>query len=302
MPGIGVPVGAGLGVAGLLANTLPGLAIHWGEQEDYSHSFDNGAKIGQVLGRMFTRVLTLLTAANDEIFTGNGTNPDQLSIALPDYFRSGAMLEFDGIAKADLIGHMTGMFLGYAINYAWRLQKVFIIGGGDCGVDDGLGMGPAEGMVCIDDAAWYIYHWEEKTSGKKKQRAGMVAPHGMKELGEGDYDMLHYEDIIHSSVDAYRIAGYDFTTEMVTKQVSTALETGKGDLWDLRQPGLFTIPVCNVSMYLYYDEESGEEKHKILGPYGNTNLRWCGPICDNDRQKTEAFYKAANLQDFETCW
>ena len=89
---------------------------------------------------------------------------------------------------------INGMMLAAPINYLWRQQKVFIVGGGPCDDSGGLGSGPQDSKWCDDqNRAWYLYFWNEGGHGaSKKNRWGYMdyAP-GANQLGSSTYDSLN---------------------------------------------------------------------------------------------------------------
>ena len=119
----------------------------------------------------------------------------------------------------------------------------------------------------------------------------------MEKLGQGDYEFVTVKDIIKSSRDAFKVGRLDYTESMAVDRIKNAIENGEGKPFEPSWEGIFTIPVCDVSMIMYHDWPK-DVKSKILVPYGKTPV-WCGPICDDDNVNTESFYKAAHLDDLE---
>ena len=133
----------------------------------------------------------------------------------------------------------------------------------------------------------------------------MIAPHGMELLGQGDYSSVTLDNVFDSSLAAYDIAGLSYTKEIAEDRVRDAIEKREGNPFSPSWEGIFQIPICDVSDVIYYDEMNDAEKRDVLTPYGDGHdprPRWCGPICNWDKEKTNAFYKAANMEGWDHQW
>lgn len=229
------------------------------------------------------------------------------------YLKGGRWVNFDGIDETATIDGMNTLLTGQAINQLWRHQKVYIMGGGRCGDGQGIGSGPQEGVYCreSDNTAWYLYHWEDYHSIKTAldTQFGLVRhPHGMFELGKGDYSAIHITDVIKSSLQAYEVAAYNYTPKFALDRAKSAMGRNinplkEGPSWE----GTFTIPVCNISQAAnsnLEDDPKCYERSKILKPYTTTRHEqrpWCcGPICDGDLIKTKYWIEAANMHGFKS--
>lgn len=94
------------------------------------------------------------TSANNELMEGNnydGTGD------VRSHFAGGAFVDFGGVDKNIVTNAMNSFLLGQSINQLWRAQKIFIMGGGACGDGQGIGLGPADCSVCVNNIAWYLY-------------------------------------------------------------------------------------------------------------------------------------------------
>ena len=116
----------------MLANTVPPLLLPHIKKEQKDESYESGAIIGEVLGRLAAETQKLLTIANNDIMDGNGTNTNNLYDTASDYFRDGKILQYEGVDKITFGKKLTGLFLGKAINSRWTQQRVFVMGGGPC--------------------------------------------------------------------------------------------------------------------------------------------------------------------------
>lgn len=208
---------------------------------------------------------------------------------------------------------MNTLLTGQAINQIWRQQKVYIMGGGRCGDNQGIGSGPKEAVYCreSDNTAWYLYHWEDYYSIKTAldTHYGLVRhPHGMYKLGTGDYSAVNITDVIKSSLRAYEVAAYNYTPTFALDRAKSAMQQNinplkEGPSWE----GIFTVPVCNISEVAnskLEDDPKYYEKSKILKPYTTKRHEqrpwWCGPICDGDLIKTKYWIEASNMHGFES--
>lgn len=279
-------------ILGMMANTAPGIVYPWLQEEEKDESFQRAAGLGQALGRIFQRIIDMLTTSNNEIFKGTGDNTDGLELTLHNYMKDGAMINFKGVDIVSTRKQMASKLLSTAINWVWRVQKVFILGGGPCGHDgeEIFGVGPKEARFCRENRVWYLYQYGDNQ---------VEAPHGMDKLGTGDYDSVTINDVFESSLAAYEVAGLNYTLDIAKKRTKAALTTMHGDPFSPSWEGTFSIPICNISMLEYYDEEAPSGKNRILKPYGK-NPRWCGPICGNDHEETQGFLKAAHFSHLWT--
>jgi hypothetical protein len=127
-----------------------------------------------------------IIGGNDQLMAGNefGGRGD-----IRAFFKNGTFVNFPGVNATLAIDYMNTMLLAKAVNNLWRRQKVFIMGGGNCNDNSGLGQGPANAKLCRDGKAWYLYFWKEKSGFtlKKTQWGWVDIPPGADELGKGEY-------------------------------------------------------------------------------------------------------------------
>ncbi|KAL9128843.1 MAG: hypothetical protein Q9217_002569 [Psora testacea] len=247
------------------------------------NTFKKAADLGGILGQMVVGAIQNFTSANNLLMKGGNYEG---SGDLRDYFKGGAFVAFPGVDKNAVTDAMNGFLIGHAINQLYRQQKIFILGGSACGIDEGVGLGPGDNMICRDVTP---HQW------------GWVAPPpGADQLGKGPYAAVTVQDLINSSLDAYIVAGYNYNTDTATQRVETALKEqwgnpgAQGPSWE----GTFTIPVCNVSAMIDADVFG---KRYILEQYSHDNRPyWCGPICNGDLETTKAFIHAANMDNFQS--
>ena len=196
---------------------------------------------------------------------------------------------------------LTKWLLGTSINHLVRAQKVGIVGGIPCHEDMGIGLGPEEWKVCYKGRAFWIYHWEEVQKLGKLDGAGVKRPHGLKQLGSGDFALLNFTDVIVSSLASWEAAGLDYskdTQNQAIERVLEAIKDGNKDVFEPSWEGVFNIPVCNVELVPYLGDFS--HKGDVLKDYGKSHEpRWCGPICSIDQGETDKFLKAANMENFD---
>lgn len=218
------------------------------------------------------------------------------------YLSGGAFLGYQGVDKNAVTDSMTSMLVGTSINQLYRQQKIFIMGGGACGDNQGIGSGPQEAVVCRNGQAWYLYYWQENDviSTTAHQWGWVASPPGADSLGQNEYSGVNVEDIINSSLDAYNVAGYDYSADTAASRAKDAISSAwanpgsQGAAWE----GIFTVPVCDVSSAIGQNYDQGEF---ILQPYGHDSRPcWCGPVCGGDMQKTKDFISATNMDGFES--
>lgn len=222
------------------------------------------------------------------------------------YLSHGAFIEFPGVDTNAVTDSMTAMLVGTSINQLYRAQKVFIMGGAACGDNQGIGSGPQDtsSYICRDGKAWYLYYWQENNviSTTSHQWGWVASPPGLSQLQQNEFSNIHLNvsHIINSSLDAFNVAGYNYTTATAQARTEDAITKGwavpgaYGAAWE----GIFTIPVCDVSAAI---GSNINLKQFILQPYGHDSRPvWCGPICSGDAEKTKAFIDAANMGGFES--
>ena len=105
------------------------------------------------------------------------------------YLKGGLFVNFAGVNKNAVIDAMNALLTGQAINQLYRTQKIFVMGGGACGDNQGIGSGPAGYGICRDGKAWYLYYWQENDviSLTSHQWGWMATPPGADKLGQGEY-------------------------------------------------------------------------------------------------------------------
>ncbi|GAB1212727.1 hypothetical protein ATERTT37_001874 [Aspergillus terreus] len=216
----------------------------------------------------------------------------------------------------DMSQNMTNAFKSTVINYLWRQSKVFILGGASCSEDQGIGStGSKEGYEMIwwcddDNKAWYLYNYQWGVgSGLEAGRSisWVSRPWGADRMGSHPYLSTHggsgpyWEDlnpwnVVISSVKSWRVAGYNYTTETWRSRINDMYRAGANPWFEGNaMEGLWTIPVCNIAETVNSDWYG---KESILMPYGyDSRPKWCGYICDNNKETTQAFFDAAHLMD-----
>lgn len=145
------------------------------------------AAMGADMAQAFIQSIMHLITANDKLMAGE-SYLDTGDIR--KYFANGAFLDFQGIDKTVVIEKARDMLASIALNFLWKQQKIFILGGGSCDDLDGIGTGPQEAKLCIDNKAWYLFFWKEFGGihwFSKKQWGNVDAPPGFDELGKGDF-------------------------------------------------------------------------------------------------------------------
>ena len=272
-------------------------------------TFEDAAGLGTTLGNIaratsesFIDMNNILMQGGDFLQTGD----------IRSYLMGGLWVNFPGIEESPMIESMNNLLIGHAINYVWRHQMIYIIGGGRCGDGQGIGSGPSEGCYCreSDNTAWYLYHWQ-RGHGSGDSRYGKVQhPHGMWKLGSADYDYsgVQVTDIIKSSLQSFE------TFEYTPRSPKDAMDRARILLEDDMNPlktgpsfeGVFTIPVCNLSQAANTDDEDPTYymRQYMLTPYSTDDKEerqwWCGPVCDGDINRTRRFIEAANMHSFDS--
>ncbi|KAI9827292.1 MAG: hypothetical protein M1832_005430 [Thelocarpon impressellum] len=266
------------------------------------------AEVGRLLAGAFMNSITNFIAANNKLMGGE----DFLSSGdVRAYVGSGAFVDFKGIDKQAVINKSRDMLASVAINYLWKKQKIFIMGGGPCDDSAGIGEGPQEAKLCRDGKAWYLFFWREYGGWhpfSSKQWGHVEKPTGWDQLANGDYTNITAQVIISSSLDAWLVGGnkysYDTYLERTQKKIASGSiapsEAGPA------LEGTFSIPVCDVSGVIPIEAKRFQQKKYILQPWGYGKIPcWCQPICTNstgqpDRQTSLDFIAAAQMTNFDS--
>ncbi|KAI9893716.1 MAG: hypothetical protein M1814_005932 [Vezdaea aestivalis] len=265
------------------------------------------AEIAGKLQTLFHDSLLGLINANDILMAGgnfNGTGD------IRDYLAKGAYLNYTGIDEAQVIARYSTLLLSTTINFLYKEQKVWIMGGGPCDDSGGIGKGPQEAKVCRNGKAWYLYFWKEFGGIHlgKKQWGIADSPPGAADLGSGNYANVSIQDIINSSLDAHEVAGLNYTWETFLSRTANQLKEGSfdpthlGPSWE----GLFSIPVCDVGPIVNMTDRNFNKKGVVLTPYGANQVpQWCKPMCANstghlDRQTSIDFLNATKMLGFDS--
>jgi hypothetical protein len=124
--------------------------------------------------------------AGETIDDGSPTGID-----IRGYLADGKFLEPTNYTSTQFRESATETITATAINWLWKQQKVFILGGGPCNGDGNLGSGPTSGSFCMDGAVWYLYFWHEYPDFTDqfnwKKWGNIDIPPGGAQLGQGDY-------------------------------------------------------------------------------------------------------------------
>ncbi|KAM0187316.1 hypothetical protein ACHAPI_011229 [Fusarium lateritium] len=251
-----------LGATAAVSSALMGggvSATAVGIQSQSDDTFQKSADLGGILGEIVVNSLKTFTTANNQLMSGQSYNDADIRT----YLSGGAFLNFGGVDKN---------------------AKIFIMGGGACGDNQGIGSGSEQVSICRDGKAWYLYYWQENDviSTTSHQWGWVALPPGADKLGQGVCSGVSVEDIIESSLDAYNVAGYNYDSETRAARAEDAIANAwvspgsKGAAWE----GIFTVPVCDVGAAVDADYSY---KQYILQPYGHDSRPiWCGPICKGD--------------------
>ncbi|KAI9793774.1 MAG: hypothetical protein M1833_000666 [Piccolia ochrophora] len=263
-----------------------------------------GAEMGGKLADLFIKSISELITVNNALMKGSkyGDHDARSHIANGQFIEKGDIDQNDSIRRGNTLLAAT------AINYLWKQQKIFIVGGGDCEDTGGIGSGPQEAKLCRDGKAWYLFYWREYLGSidpGKKRWGNVDVPPGFPELqSEG----ITVQDIIGASLDAFIVAGQKYTGDVHLSRTEQALMDGAiapkvgGPSWE----GTFTIPVCNVSSIVPISGDDFPKKDVIIQPWGAKKVpQWCAPVCNlpgapADEQTTRDFIDAAQMRNFHS--
>ena len=298
------PVGIVAGTVAAVGSTLFGAGVGFANiivKDSVNDNFGRAADIGSRLSGIFMQSLEEMITGNNLLMSGQsfGKAGD-----IRAFLSGGAFADYPGMDQVALIDIMSTKLMATAINALWRQQKVYIMGGGPCDDSGGIGKGPQGYKVCRDGKAWYLFFWEElgHIALDMHQWGWISPPPGIDRFGEGDYKGLRVEDVINSSLDSWLIAGYNYTEKTANDQTLEALRQGIKKPSSLASPawqGTFTIPVCDVSSAAKANIRDASD---ILMEFNGRESRpkWCGPVCSNNQAVTDAFIRAAQMENFKS--
>ncbi|KAG0129761.1 hypothetical protein HOY82DRAFT_563377 [Tuber indicum] len=146
--------------------------------------------------------------------------------------------------------------------------------------------GPQDLKECVDGHVCYMYKWMSRSNSYSNHR--VEYPFGMQDIRDAPYD-VDPKDVIYSSVMTYMEQHKkDAAPPRPLSLASFKDATSSKKVWDARQPGFFTVPVC-MSQYNFNTpiEPTGKTscflgsdcRHRTLpcncGPYGSeTKSLW----------------------------
>ncbi|KAJ5836344.1 hypothetical protein N7447_002370 [Penicillium robsamsonii] len=270
------------------------------------------ANLGHMMAEAVRSISGSFINMNNELMYGNGYGSSSADVRT--YLKGGSWVHYQGLQKNGAKDVMINVMQSMMINSLWRMQRVFILGGGACGDGQGIGSGisaPDDNYICDENGkAWYLYFWQKQAGIAGDAPRGWISrPWGSDRMGpnpryeaEGGsgsfWKNLKPQDAIKSSLKSFRAAGNNYTPETFTNRAAELFaDSTKIHDEGVNMEGLWTIPVCDIGQTTSPDWKYSL-KSSILRTYGwGHHPSWCGPICENDPVKTADFYKAANFKD-----
>lgn len=111
-------------------------------EDSKNDTFGKFADLGGILGTVVVDSLQSFTTANNQLMAGQTYNDD-----ISAYLSGGAFVAYEGVDTNAITDAMTNMLVGTSVNQLYRTQKIFIMGGGACGDNQGIGSGPQEAIL-----------------------------------------------------------------------------------------------------------------------------------------------------------
>ncbi|KAI9833666.1 MAG: hypothetical protein M1826_006757 [Phylliscum demangeonii] len=260
------------------------------------------AVLGVYVKNAYSAMRDRYIAGHDDLMRGGKF----MNLDFVEWVSNGALTQFPGINVAAATQLMTVQLDSRMINALWRIMRVVIIGGYKCGSTQPIGKAPTEGTMCVGDEEYSIFWWRKDTKDNhfdSNRKFGWVAmPLGWSLLGKGEYSHIKREDVMHSSVAAYKAAGNRYTPEKLVTQVMQAVKEGGPELAQQggRFPGTWTIPVCDIRNVVE-NHVPVAYKNQILTGYGEESRPvWCSRVLCGNEQETEDFFRAANMYGYES--
>ncbi|THC91178.1 hypothetical protein EYZ11_009367 [Aspergillus tanneri] len=278
-------------------------------------TFNTAADMGHAMSQFVLAGETAFISLNNALMHGDGIGN---SADIRQVLQNGRWVNITDMDMKKTVHTMMSMMQSAMINYLWRMQRVFILGGASCGEDQGIGGTGSKNQDNIiwwcdnKGKAWYLFYWQkhandQDTADTNTDNGWIARPWGSDRMGNPPYlettggsgpfwKNLNPSDAVISSVKAYQVAGNNYTTSTWNKRMQEIFSTGVNP-WSegTAMEGLWTIPVCDISATVGSDYDYAYKQY-ILQPYGyNNKPKWCGPICGNDPSQTIAFYQKANF-------
>ncbi|PGH01386.1 hypothetical protein AJ79_07927 [Helicocarpus griseus UAMH5409] len=264
-----------------------------------NEEFQVASSIGQLLGDLTLQWSNSRVKGNNELMQGMKFG----DMYLDDWIKGGLWVDYPGVPKDEVASNTYAMLKAVAINQIWRMQRVYIIGGGKCGDNQGLGEGTGgtdNGAYAWCDKssnqAWYLYYWQKGDHGLPTDKGWTARPWGADRLGTDAFSDIKAQQVIKSSLKSYRAAKFDYTADRLQERSAHAFAKGQRPFKDgAEMEGLFTIPVCDISKSV---NKSFDLKKYVLQPYKYTNRSvWCAPICEADLDTSVKFMEAIGMAD-----
>ncbi|KAK2805080.1 hypothetical protein FQN50_006325 [Emmonsiellopsis sp. PD_5] len=291
------------------AGTAIAATIMGGSITSVYHALQSGDGEGELISNQIGQTLADLTLfwaqtriqGNNELMKGRTFG----DLYLDDYLKGGFWVDYPGVDKSALAQNTFSTLKAIAINEIWKLQKIFIIGGGSCDDSDGFGQGNSgtdNGAYAWCDTdnnqAWYLYYWQNGDFNLPTDKGWMARPWGADALGAGDFADVTARDVIISSLKSYRAAGFDYTNDVFRERYTSAYVNGHDPFSEGPQmEGLFTVPVCDFSSVVA-KKYNFPNREYVLQPYGyDKRSNWCTPICGGDLETSWKFLDRAHLSE-----
>ncbi|KAK4868241.1 hypothetical protein LT330_007439 [Penicillium expansum] len=267
------------------------------------------ANLGHIMAQAVNDIAGSFISTNNELMFGHGYGSSSEDIRT--YLQGGSWVNYPGLQKNGARDSMIAIMQSMMINSLWRMQRVFIIGGGACGDGQDIGHGIAgsgDNTICDDNnRAWYLYYWQKQNGPSTKTDGWVARPWGSDRMGASPiyqgsgpfWKNLNPLDAVKSSLKSFQAAGNNYSVSTMTSRMGEIFASGANAYSEgASMEGVWTIPVCDVSKTINNPDYIYSKKGDILHPYGyDERPYWCGPICGMDKDITTEFYKAANFKD-----
>lgn len=143
------------------------------------------ANLGHIMAQAVTDIAGSFISTNNELMFGNGYGNSGGDIR--NYLQGGAWVDYPGLQKNGARDSMIAIMQSMMINSLWRMQRVFILGGGACGDGQDIGRGIADSgdnVICDENNhAWYLYYWQRQNVASTKHDGWVARPWGSDRMG-----------------------------------------------------------------------------------------------------------------------
>lgn len=219
-----------------------------------------------------------LEAWDSTLFSGE---LDSQNHTILDYLKGGAFVRLIVPIAEVFEDYWLASLTSRSINSQWRTRANFVTFAYSDNSSIDVGPNVSKYYSAEDGGVYYLYQWRES-------KGSLWEPDGMGQLDAIAGGILPWQ-VTESSARSFKTAGFgNYTPEDAMTEIKSSLFQPNGSYFTqgAAAPGLWTIPVCNMTEFWRWN-----------GQYNRTELAPC--CCGYNCEDTNAFVVAANLQNLD---